>query len=208
MEQLSAEWFAARLGRATASKISDIVAKTKSGPSASRGNYMAQLVAERLTGNPAETFSNGAMLWGTEKEPEARTAYERHALCSVVELGFADHPTIPMSGASPDGLVGDEGLLEVKCPLTATHIDTLLGGSVPKKYLVQMQWQMACTGRQWCDFVSFDPRLPEEMQLFVQRVERDEAMIAELETEVAAFLAEVDETVAALRERYMMKETA
>lgn len=208
MEQRSPEWFAARAGKATASKIADIVAKTKSGPSASRANYMAQLVAERLSGLPAEGFSNAAMQWGTEKEPEARAAYERHALCTVVELGFADHPTIPMSGASPDGLVGDEGLLELKCPLTATHIDTLLGGTVPKKYMAQMQWQMACTERRWCDFASYDPRLPDEMQLFVQRVERDDAMIAELETEVTAFLAEVDQTVAALRERYTMKEAA
>ena len=208
MDQRSAEWFAARVGKATASKIGDIVAKTKSGYSTSRANYAAQLVRERLLGMPEETFSNAAMMWGTEKEPEAREAYQRHALCSVVEVGFVDHPTIEMSGASPDGLVGHDGLVEIKCPTPATHQETLLGGSVPKKYLTQIHWQMACTGRAWCDFVSYDPRWPDEMQLFVQRVERDEELIAELEREVAAFLKEVDETVAALRERYTMKEAA
>ncbi len=208
MEQRSPEWFATRLGKATASKIGDIVAKTKSGYSSSRANYAAQLVAERLSGSPADSFSNAAMQWGTDKEPEARMAYERHALCSVTEVGFCDHPTIAMSGASPDGLVGDDGLVEVKCPNTATHIETLLGGSVPAKYRHQISWQLACTGRAWCDFVSYDPRMPDEMQLFVQRIERDDDAIAELEAEVVQFLAEVDKTVAALRERYIMKEAA
>jgi putative phage-type endonuclease len=201
-DQRSAEWFSARLGKATASKVADIIAKTKSGPSASRANYRAQLVAERLTGAPAETFSNAAMQWGTDTEAEARDAYQVHALCSVIEVGFADHPVIPMSGASPDGLVGDDGLVEIKCPNTATHIDTLLGKKVPAKYQAQIQWQLACTGRAWCDFVSYDPRLPETMRLFAQRVERDDAMIAELEAEVTAFLTEVTETVAALQSAY------
>lgn len=209
MDQRSAEWFAARVGKATASKIGDIVAKTKSGYAATRANYKALLVAERLSGSPADTFSNAAMQWGTDKEPEARAAYERHALCSVLEVGFCDHPTIAMSGASPDGLIGATGLVEIKCPNTSTHIETLLGGSVPAKYRHQINWQLACCpGREWCDFVSFDPRMPEEMQLFVQRIERDDDEIAELEREVAAFLKEVEETVAALRERYTMKEAA
>jgi putative phage-type endonuclease len=201
-DQRTAEWFAARLGKATASKIADVVAKTKSGPSASRANYAAQLVAERLTGTPTETFTNGAMQWGTDTEAEARDAYRQHTLNEVGECGFIDHPTIAMSGASPDGLIGDDGLLELKCPNTATHIATLLGKSVPAKYVHQMMWQMACSGRAWCDFASYDPRLPESMRLFVVRLHRDDALIAELEREVSAFLAEVGETVTQLRAAY------
>lgn len=197
------EWHAVRCGKATASRIADIVARTKSGYSASRANYAAQLVAERLTGVVGESFSNAAMQWGTEKEPEARAAYEWETDATVLEVGFIDHPRIAMAGASPDGLVGDDGLVEIKCPNVATHIETLLGGTVPAKYVTQMQWQMACTGRRWCDFVSYDPRLPDEMRLFVQRVERDDARISELEKEVETFLAEVDDTVRRLRERYM-----
>lgn len=201
-DQRSPEWWSARLGKATASKIADIVAKTKSGPSASRANYAAQLVCERLTGTCADSFSNSAMQWGADTEPMARDAYRLHALVEVAECGFADHPTIPMTGASPDGLVGDDGLVEIKCPNSATHISTLLGKAAPSKYHCQIQWQLACTGRSWCDFVSFDPRLPERMQLFVQRVPRDQDLIAELEREVAAFLAEVDRTVAELEAAY------
>lgn len=198
-DQGTAEWLAVRLGKATASRIADIVAKTKSGPSASRANYRAQLIAERLTGTPGDSFTNAAMQWGTDTEAEAREAYCRHNLCEVVEVGFADHPTIAMSGASPDGLVGEDGLVEIKCPNTATHIDTLLSKAIPSKYVKQMMWQMACTGRAWCDFATYDPRLPETMRLLVIRLHRDDAMIAEIEAEVAAFLTEVDETVAALR---------
>lgn len=210
MDQRSPEWFAARCGKATASCIADILARTKTGFSASRANYKARLVVERLTGQPAETFSNSAMQWGTDQEPFARSAYEFHADVEVVEVGFVDHPTIPMSGASPDGLVGDDGMLEVKCPNTATHIETLLGGKVPEKYVTQMLWQMACTGRQWCDFVSYDPRLPHSMRLFVQRVHRDDEAIAQLEKDVTEFLADVEQTVTALREKYEteLKEAA
>lgn len=195
MEQGSLEWLQARAGRATASRIADIVATTKSGASASRANYAAQLVAERLTGEVEPSFTNAAMAWGTEKEAEARNAYSFLHNADVVEVGFIDHPTIAMAGASPDGLVGSDGLVEIKCPNTATHIDTLLSGKVPAKYVTQMQWQMACTGRFWCDFVSFDPRLPEPMRLFVHRVPRDGARIDELEKEVAVFLEEVRVTV-------------
>lgn len=202
MEQRSTEWFQARLGKATASKICDIVAKTKSGYSTSRKNYLAQLVCERLTGQPQDSFTNAAMQWGTDTEPMARAAYCFHRDVDVAEVGFIDHPKIGMSGASPDGLIGNDGLLELKCPNTSTHIETLLGKAAPAKYVHQMMWQMACTGRAWCDFASFDPRLPEEMRLFVIRLHRDDAMIAELEAEVAAFLAEVDETVARLRAQY------
>lgn len=202
MDQRSAEWFAARLGKATASRIADICATTKSGYGASRKNYAAQLVCERLTGTPAETFSNAAMQWGTEKEPEARDAYCQHMLCAVKEVGFIDHPTIPMSGCSPDGLIGEDGLVELKCPNSATHIETLLGGGFADKYVKQAVWQMACTGRAWCDLASFDPRLPDNMRLFVQRIPRDEQQVKDLEAEVAKFLREVDETVDLLRARF------
>jgi len=200
MDQRSAEWFAARLGKATASKIADIIAKTLKGAAASgRKNYAAQLVAERLTGVPAETFTNAAMQWGMDTEAEARDAYRQHSLNEVKECGFVDHPTIAMSGASPDGLVDDDGLVEIKCPNTAGHIETLLGKAAPAKYVTQMMWQMACTGRAWCDFVSYDPRMPEEMRLIVIRLRRDDKMIAELESEVATFLTEVEDTVARLK---------
>lgn len=202
------EWFAARLGRVTASRVADVVAKTKSGPAASRANYAAQLIAERLTGTAPEGFTNAAMQWGTAMEPDARAAYEFRYDKEVVEVGFVGHPTIAMSGASPDGLIGDDGLVEIKCPNTATHIDTLLGQAVPGKYIIQVQWQMACTGRAWCDFVSFDPRMPESMSLFVQRVKRDDTHIAALEADVRVFLAEVDQRVADLTARYIRKAAA
>src|SRR5512137_2292715 len=191
IEQGSPEWFAQRLGKVTASRVADVIAKTKTGYSTSRENYMAQLVCERMTQTVAESYSNAAMQWGTETEPLARAAYEAYADVLVDEVAMIQHPTIEAAGASPDGLVGDDGQLEIKCPNTATHIDTLLSQTVPGKYNTQMQWQMACTGRQWCDFVSFDPRMPTKAQLFVKRVMRNEAFIKEMETEIKKFLAEV-----------------
>jgi len=200
VEQLSPEWFAQRCGKATASRISDIVAKTKSGYSTSRANYMAQLVVERMTNQVAESYTNAAMEWGTEQEPFARAAYEGKTGILVDEVGAIDHPTILKSAASPDGLVVDKdnaslGCLEIKCPNTAQHISTLLGEEVAKKYYDQMQWQMACAERDWCDFVSFDPRMPEGLQLFIKRVPRSNLYIAELEGEVIQFLKEVDDKV-------------
>jgi len=188
-------WFSARLGKATASRIADIIAKTKSGYSTSRDNYMAQLVCERLTGQKGESFTNAAMQHGTDTEPLARSAYEALNGLLVEEVGFVQHPKIEMAGASPDGLVGLFGMLEIKCPNTATHIDTLLSQSVPTKYITQMQWQMRCCERQWCDYVSFDPRLPQDLQLFVKRVEFDAAYVATLEEEVNLFLKELDTKV-------------
>jgi len=202
MEQRSAEWFAARLGKVTASRVADVIAKTKSGYSTSRANYMAELVCERLTGMQGESFSNAAMVWGTNTEPMARSAYESRMAELVEETGFVLHPTISMAGASPDGLIGDDGLVEIKCPNTATHIDTLLSDGAPSKYMTQMQWQMACTGRKWCDFVSFDPRMPEEMQMFVIRVERNDDLITELEREVEKFLSELEDKITQLNKAY------
>lgn len=202
MEQGSQEWLEARLGKVTASRVADVVAKTKTGWGASRGNYMAQLIAERLTGVPADSFSSSAMQWGTEKEPEARAAYEFMTDATVELVGFIDHPHILMTGASPDGLIGSDGMIEIKCPNTGTHIDTLLGQEIPNKYILQMQWQMACTGRVWCDFVSYDPRLPANMALFVKRVVRDDAMIKQLEADVVEFLGELSDKMNKLQEQY------
>lgn len=191
--QRTEAWHTARLGKVTASRVADVIAKTKTGYGASRANLMADLIVERLTGQPASTFSNAHMEWGTEQEPHARAAYSARTGELVEEVGFVDHPSVANSGASPDGLVGDEGLVEFKCPATATHLDTLLAGEVPSKYIPQMQWQMACTGRKWCDFCSYDPRLPEHLRMFVKRVPRDDEYIKTLETEVTKFLAELDE---------------
>lgn len=201
-EQGSQEWLQERCGRVTASRIADLMATTRSGWGASRANYAAQLIAERLTGCVAQSFTNAAMIHGTETEPEARRAYEFFVDRDVQQVGFFPHPEIENAGASPDGLVGDDGLLELKCPHTATHIDTLLSGAIPDKYFKQMQFQMACTDRAWCDFASYDNRLPERMRLFVKRVDRDDAAIAEIETEVRAFLVEIDAKVSALLAQY------
>ena len=195
MEQRTEEWFAARCGKVTASRVADIIAKTKTGYSASRENYLAQLVCERMTSKPAESYSNSAMQWGTDQEPFARAAYEAAKDVLVEEVGFAIHPTIKDAGASPDGLVGEFGLVEIKCPNTATHIQTLLDQKVPEKYIVQMQWQMACTSRQWCDFASFDPRMEEGLQLFIKRVEYHPLYVAELEKEVINFLMDVEDKI-------------
>ena len=198
------EWHQARLGKVTASKPSDVMALGRGGaPSATPATYRAQLVVERLTGNPTEGFTNAAMAHGTETEPQARATYILTTGRMVSEVGFIDHPSISMAGASPDGLIGSDGLIEIKCPNSATHIATLRGSEIDGKYLKQMQWQMACTGRAWCDFVSFDPRLPDELQLHIRRVQRDPAMIVEMETAVRAFLEEVNEELAALRKLYM-----
>ena len=200
MDQGSDQWFAARIGKVTASRVADVLAKTKSGYSTSRDNYMAQLVCERLTGQKGESFTNAAMQHGTETEPLARAAYEALKDVLVDEVGFVPHPSIDMAGASPDGLVGADGLLEIKCPNTATHIETLMSKTVPGKYNTQMQFQMSCTGRQWCDFVSFDNRLPEQFQLFVKRVPRDDEFIKQMEDEVVKFLNELDIKIAQLME--------
>jgi len=196
MDQGSDAWFEARIGKVTASRVADVIAKTKTGYSASRDNYMAQLVCERLTGEKGESFTNAAMQHGTDTEPLARAAYEAHADVLVDEVGFVPHPSIIMAGASPDGLVGEDGLLEIKCP----NIETLLSQTVPGKYNTQMQFQMACTGRSWCDFVSFDNRLPQELQLFVKRVPRDNMYIKLMEDEIVRFLNELDIKIAQLME--------
>lgn len=208
VEQGSPEWHAYRCGKVTASRVADVIAKTKTGWGALRANYAAELVAERLTGQPAASFTSTAMQWGTDTEPQARAVYEVMTGLAVEQVGLVQHPTIAASCASPDGLVGPDGLVEIKCPNTATHIETLLSEAIPAKYITQMQWQMACAGRAWCDFVSFDPRMPGEMQLFVKRVPADAVMQAELAEAVSQFDGEVSRTVAQLTAKYGLKTAA
>lgn len=198
LEQGSEAWKLARLGSIGASEMADMTARTQKGYGASRHNLMAEKLVERLTGVPTESYTNAAMQWGNDTEPQARAAYEFMNDCQVQQVGLFKHPTIAWTHASPDGLVGDDGLLEIKCPATATHIEYLLGGAVDGKYIKQIQWQLACTGRKWAHWLTFDPRMPAELQMKIVRVERDDAMIAELERETIAFLAELESKLAAL----------
>jgi putative phage-type endonuclease len=198
VEQGSSEWFAARLGRATASHFGDIMAKVKNGEAAARKNYRAQLVAERLTGNREETFQTSAMVWGTETEPLARLRYSLKSGNDAEECGFFAHETLE-AGASPDGLINTDGLLEIKCPNSATHIETLRKQTVPYQYYWQVIGQIWITGRNWCDFVSFDPRMPANAQYFCIRVWRDMEKINQLQTEVADFLDSVNSDVAFIK---------
>ena len=199
MEQRTPEWFAKRLGKVTASRIADLMARTKSGPAASRANYMAQLVTERLTGRPTEGYKSPAIDWGIEQEANARAAYSARMGVLVDEVDFVDHPELE-AGASPDGLVGEDGLIEIKCPNTATMLEYIEERTIPQKYRLQMQWQMAVTGRAWCDFVAYDPRLPEHLQLLVIREPRNEGLIGEIMAEVIRFLNEVHTKVDSLKE--------
>lgn len=203
-EQQSEAWFADRLGKVTASRLADVLAKTKTGYSASRNNYMTQLVLETVTQTRAESYTNSAMAWGTEQEPFARAAYEAQTGQMVEEVGFIPHPTIELAGASPDGLVGDDGCVEIKAPSSSTALEVWLthsqgGNPVDAKYFAQMQFQMRCADRSWCDYVVFDPRMPAKAQLFVTRVMRDDAWLATAEEEVIKFLAEMQDKVKALK---------
>ena len=191
IEQGSEEWLKIRLGKVTASGVADVLAKTKSGVSASRGNYLIKLAIQRVTGVVEETYTNDAMQWGKDNEAQARVAYEVASGNFVDQVAFVDHPTIAWFGASPDGLVNQDGLVEIKCPNSATHWSYIKDDGPPTKYYIQMQAQMACTGRSWCDFVSYDPRMPERSQLFIKRVMREDSYIAEMEAKVKKFLDEV-----------------
>ncbi|CAB5212389.1 phage_rel_nuc, putative phage-type endonuclease [uncultured Caudovirales phage] len=191
VQQGTPEWHQLRLGKVTASRVADILAKTKTGPSASRQNYLIELAIQRTTGVIEESYSNAAMEWGTLTEPQARVAYEVNTHNFVDQVAFVDHPTIAGFGCSPDGIVG-EGLIEIKCPNSATHWSYVKAKAPPTKYFIQMQAQIACTGAKWCDFVSFDPRMPERSQLLVVNVPRDEAFIEEMEAEIKQFLSEVE----------------
>jgi len=200
-EQGSPEWFAARAGKVTASRVADVLSKVKDGESAGRRNLKADLVVERLTGQKTAGFTNTAMQWGIDTEPQARAAYEAATGNFVNEVAFVDHPTIVNFGCSPDGYVNDDGIVEIKCPSSHVHLEYIEADTPPKKYFIQMQAQMAVTGRQWCDFVSFDPRLPDGLQLLIVRVNRDDKFIELMEDEIQQFLAEVDEKVALLTKK-------
>lgn len=197
------EWLAARAGSLGASSIADALAKTKTGWGASRANIKARLVTERITGSPVETFTNAAMQRGTDLEPQARAFYSFHAGVSVSEVGIVPHPTIKHSHCSPDGLIGDDGMVEIKCCGAARHIEMLTDSAPEDRYIKQCIWQMACTGRRWVDLAYFNPDLPQAMQLVIHRINRIDAVIAEMEADVSAFLAEVAETVSDLEARYM-----
>ena len=197
-DQGSQAWLESRMGKVTASALSNVMmAKTAAGYQ----NYMAQLICERLTGEPVETFKSAAMEHGTETEPQARAFYELDTGNEVVECGFIPHPTLANSGASPDGLIGDDGGLEIKAPQPAKHIKNLMGGTIDKAYMLQMQWGMACTGREWWDFVSFNPSFPAHLQLHVQKVKRDQEMIEDITAAVTSFLSEMESKLRVLEAR-------
>ena len=208
-EQNTPEWHAARCGRVTGSRVSDVVRRTKSGVSASRNTYMGELVAERLSSfQQGSTFTSAAMQWGKDNEAAAREMYQFATGASVSLVGFVVHGDFDWAGASPDALVDDVGLVSIKCPNSATHISTLLGAPIEPDYMTQMQWEMACSGRAWCDFVSFDPRLPAEMQIDIRRAPRDPARILELELAVSVFLAEIEATCAQLIAKFRQQLAA
>jgi len=192
IQQGTQEWHQLRLGKVTASRVADILAKTKSGASASRGNYLIELALQRVTKTIEESYTNSAIEWGKSNEAQARVAYEVATGNFVDQLPFVDHPSIRNFGCSPDGLISDDGLVEIKCPNSSTHWSYIKDGKPPTKYIIQMQAQMACTQRDWCDFVSFDPRMPDRSKLFIVRVPRDNEFIAEMESEVEKFLSEVE----------------
>jgi len=208
-EQRTAEWFAERLGRLTASRFADAVARTKTGWGVSRADYAEELEVERTTRQPFPQYVNAAMQWGTDKEPEARIAYCQENDCDVIEVGFIPHPHIAMSGCSPDGLVGADGMVEIKCPGSKTHWKTLKTEKIPGKYLAQMMWQLACApDRQWCDYASFDPRQRLDLQLYVIRVHRDDKLIEIMEAQAKEFLAEVDESVRRVLDKFSARLAA
>lgn len=192
MNQGTPEWLAARAGHVTASRFADVMAKVKVGEAAGRIKYRWEIVTERLTGQPVEQYSNKAMEHGTEQEPYARMAYEAQTGNVVEEVGLILHPSTARVGCSPDGLIASVGGVEIKCPFNSVvHVQTLSGG-MPSEHRAQVQGAMWVTDRKWWHFVSFDPRMPEKMQLYVELVKRDEDYIAKLADEVRQFLVEVD----------------
>ena len=200
--QQTAEWLSERAGHSTCSRFKDILAKVKSGEASGRRNYRVQLVTERLTGAPAESYKNAAMEYGAETEAAARQAYEELTGNIVQEVGFIKHARLPWVGGSPDGTIDSDGLIEIKCPYVSTvHVETLLAGVVPPEHLAQCQGLMWVCGRQWVDFVSFDPRMPDHLRLFVVRVQRDDSFIENLSAEVARFNREVEALTAQLMGR-------
>ncbi len=196
-EQGSDLWAKLRCGYVTASRAADAIAMIESGKNkgnekAERKNYRVELICERLTGVPYPQHVTREMQWGLDHENDAAAAYELETGQLVDRCGFVVHPSVSMFGASPDRLVGDDGLLQIKCPTTRTHMEWMLAGTIPLEHVTQMLAEMSCTGRDWCDFVSFDPRLPEHLQLFIRRYERDDRLIRSLESEIEHFNRELD----------------
>lgn len=202
LQQGTEAWKLLRCGSVGASDAPRVVRRTKSGYSADRENLMAAKVLERLTGVPVEIPKTFAMLQGTAREPEARMLYEMVRGVEVEEAGLVPHPLIKGAHASPDGYVSGTGLIEIKAPMPAAHLDTLITETISEGHIVQMQWQMACTGRHYCDFVSFNPDFPPAMQLWISRVNRDPRFIGELEGEIRQFIRELEAKVAKLSQRY------
>jgi len=200
-EQRTAEWFQARVGKATASRFKDVMAKLKNGsPAAARINYLVDIATERLTKSATPHYSNSAMQWGVTHEASARIVYEQRRQLQVEETGFIQHQELD-AGASPDGLVDWDGLIEIKCPYNSSvHVMTWMDG-MPEDHVAQVQGQLWITGRQWCDFISFDPRIPPALQLYFERICRNDSYIAGLETEIRKFLIDVDTMVATLMEK-------
>jgi len=188
MLQRTREWFDVRVGKVTASRMGDLMARTKTGFAAKRQDYLWEIVTERLTGKPSVHFETAAMRWGIEMEALARASYEAEVGEMAEEVGFVIHPELHDAGASPDGLVGSDGLVEIKCPETTTHLKMVLRRSIDERYMLQMQWQLECTRRCWCDFVSFDPRVDAPLSLMIIRFPRDDKMIAMMRDDVCNFL--------------------
>jgi hypothetical protein len=199
IEQGTTAWKMERLGHITASRIADVLATVKTGEAKGREKYRWEIVTQRITNEITEGYTNEAMAWGTATEPQARVMYAIKNTTLVEQVGFVKHPTLQWVGASPDGLVDEDGLIEIKCPNTDTHLQTILGDKAPSKYVPQMQMQMWVTGREWCDFVSYDPRLPDDLSYFCKRVKRDNSFIAKMEVEVKQFLDEVANTLTVLK---------
>ena len=194
IEQQTPEWYEVKIGKVGASRLADVMAEGKNGkPSATRANYMYELLTARLTGEYQQTYQSPEMLRGIELEAEARRKYEIVTFNEVKQVGWIPHPEIEMCGCSPDGLVDDDGLIEIKCPNTKTHLETVLHGKIDRSYMLQMQWQIECSGREWCDFVSYDPRLPENIQICIIRVDKKQEVIDSIKTAVQAFLSELAE---------------
>jgi|SRR5581483_2354819 len=200
LHQRTAEWIQMRCGCVTASRLCDVMAKLKKRPdeAAAKTNYRNELIAERLTGRAADHYVSMYMDEGTENEPLARAAYEMALNVEVQQIGLATHPRIEWFAASPDALVNDDGLLEIKCLKTTNHLEIVRTGIVPAEFKWQMLGEMSCAERSWCDFISYDPKLPPGLRLYVKRFDRDEASIAEMEQEVEKFLAEVEAVVTEL----------
>lgn len=197
--QRSDEWFKERLGKLTGSKIYTILPGARGAYKEAREVYAFQLVAERLTGRRIEHFINQAMEWGMIQEASAKVRYTQVTGIEVMECGFFNHPMVKMSGASPDGLINHEGIIEIKCPEIHTHLKTMAKNEIKPEYEAQIQWQLACTNRLYCDFVSFDPRVADPYDIFIKRVERDDKVIAELQKEAVIFLDYVDMVIESLK---------